>query len=62
MIALPFGTRVHLEPLLDWQCYSMDRPRLIIAGTERYPQFVYAIEVKPRVLDIDPGPLDARVP
>jgi hypothetical protein len=34
----------------------------LILGTERYPQFIWAITVKPHVLETDPGPLDARVP
>jgi len=53
--------RVHLEPNLDWQMYGLTRPALLFAGRDSYPALVYAVEVKPRVLETDPGPLDARV-
>ncbi len=53
--------RIHVEPMLDWQSYKLGNDILIV-GTERYPQLVWAITVKPNVLETDPGPLDARVP
>jgi hypothetical protein len=54
--------RVHLETSLEWESYAMRQPPLLIMGRESYPQLVYAIQVKPNVLESDPGPLDARVP
>lgn len=63
------GLDVVLEPMLDWQCYRMacDTPfgravHRVIAGRESYPQLVFAVQVKPAILELDPGPLDARVP
>jgi hypothetical protein len=55
------GIRVHVETALDWQMWQLGHDTLIL-GTERYPQFIWAITVKPHVLETDPGPLDARVP
>lgn len=54
--------RVHLEPHLEWQAWRMVQENILIMGRESYPQLVYAIQVKPNVLECDPGPLDARVP
>ena len=55
------GLRIYLEPYLEWNVYGLG-DRMILAGAERYPQMVWAIQVKPNVLETDPGPLDARVP
>lgn len=54
--------RVYLDPSLEWESWRLTRENILIMGRESYPQLVYAIQVKPNVLECDPGPLDARVP
>lgn len=54
--------RVYQEQWLDWECYHMVHENIIVMGRESYPQLVYAIEVKPNIVECDPGPLDAKVP
>lgn len=54
--------RVVVEPMLDWQVWRLASPPTLVLGRESYPQFVFALTVKPSILDTDPGPLDARVP
>ena len=56
-----YGFRVIKESSLDWQAYKLE-PDVLIFGTERYAQFVWTVEVKPNVIETDPGPLDAKVP
>jgi hypothetical protein len=55
------GLRVYLETALDWQAYSLPRDGILILGKDRYPQLVWSVQVQPKVLETDPGPLDARV-
>lgn len=56
------GMRVHIERHLEWEVWGLTQERILVLGRESYPQFVYAIVVRPHVLETDPGPLDARVP
>lgn len=60
------GHRVEVwrEPCLrNWDLWQdNDRPHRFFAGIHAYAQLVFAIEVKPNILETDPGPLDARVP
>ena len=60
------GHRVEVwrEPYLpNWGLWQdAAQPHRFFAGIHVYAQLVYAIEVKPNILETDPGPLDARVP
>lgn len=63
MLAIGYDrVRVYREQWLNWECYHMVQENIIVMGQESYPQLVYAVEVKPNILECDPGPLDARVP
>ena len=59
--------RVFVEPAVpNWECWRWAPNEGLLANTafagiHAYPQLVYAIEVKPHVLETDPGPLDAKV-
>ena len=59
------GLRVYCERWVsDWSIhhYPTIYPGGAFASIHAYAQLVYAIEVKPNILETDPGPLDARVP
>lgn len=65
----PFlGLPVHKDKHLGYQiwCIRPDPPRIrsacVVAGEDAYAQILYAIEIKPNISDLDPGPLDAKVP
>ena len=59
------GLRAYHERWVDnWAVMGFPHsyPGVLFAGCDAYAQLVYAIEVKPNILETDPGPLDARVP
>jgi hypothetical protein len=58
------GLHIYRERHLpNWALWQLtDQPDRVLAGVDAYAQLVYAIEVKPNILETDPGPLDARVP
>lgn len=50
-----------LEPHMpNWEMWSYEGS--VLLGVHRWAQLLYELEVKPHVLETDPGPLDARVP
>lgn len=62
---LPDGLRICRESWVgEWQMcrYPIIYPGVVFAGVHAYARLVYEFEVKPAVLETDPGPLDARVP
>jgi len=64
LIRLPdLSVRVHLEPHIpNWEIWRVrDMDLDFLAGIHAYAKTVYMFEVKPNILEIDPGPLDARV-
>lgn len=60
----PYVVEVVREPCIpNWEHWYYPElfPRKVFAGINRYAQIVYELEVKPSILETDPGPLDARV-
>lgn len=53
---------IYIEPHLEWEMWSLRDTPALFCGREMFYALVYAIQVKPNVLETDPGPLDARVP
>lgn len=55
------GLRIYEERYLEWEGWGFPGG-IVLAGRERFAQLVWLLEVKPTLLETDPGPLDARVP
>lgn len=57
------GIEIIREPHIpNWQAWRFpEYPHKLFAGVCYYAALVFTIEVKPNILETDPGPLDARV-
>lgn len=67
MMGLRIGAlELVVDPHLDWQMWRASSPLLrrdmVIVGVERAAQLMWQVETQQRVLESDPGPLDAKVP
>ena len=58
------GIPIYLVPHLEFELWGMksDGSTYILAGREGWHRLVFACQVKPNLLETDPGPLDAGVP
>lgn len=62
------GIPIHKDVSLGYRIWHMKpegfftHSECLIAGEDAYAQILYTIEIKPNISDLDPGPLDAKVP
>lgn len=65
------GIEIHVDPFLGWQCWRMGwhynlmgKPterEWFVMGPDAWAALDFDLNVKPLVLECDPGPLDAKV-
>lgn len=63
-LALPSGMRIYREPCIpDWELWRGGPlpAGVALLGIRAYDALLFELHAKPNILELDPGPLDARV-